>query len=130
MTHFGVINGCLFCDQKVKQQRTLGVITASAASKSQITASSQVRAAIAIQRVGITAGGNSWKSDPYHLCRMGAQTSHALPTGVMSNQVAPVRERRPIAAKDVHCLGGRDFGWTAPSQVCLVFTRAVQMHDR
>lgn len=53
-----------------------------------------------------------------------------LPARIMSNHVAPGRERRPISAKDVHCLGGRDFGRTAPSQICLVFTRVVQVHDR
>lgn len=54
MTHFGVINGCLFCDQKkVKQSTTLGVFAASAASKGQITASSLVRIALGLQRGGI-----------------------------------------------------------------------------
>lgn len=38
-----------------------------------------------------------------------------LPARIMSNHVAPGRERRPISAKNVHCLGGRDFDRTSPS---------------
>ena len=56
--------------------------------------------------------------------------NHYLPARVMSNQVTLGRERRPIAAKDVHGLSGRDCGRTAPGQICLVFTRVVQVHDR
>ena len=56
-----------------------------------------------------------------------AQNHGLSPARVMSNQVAPSRERRPIAAKDVRCLGSRYFGRTvAPSQICLVFTLIVQ----
>ena len=53
-----------------------------------------------------------------------------LPDCVMSNHVAPSRERRPVAAEDIHCFSRRDFGRTAPSQKNLVFTLVVQVHDR
>ena len=56
--------------------------------------------------------------------------NHYLPACVMSNQVAPGREHRHINATDVHRLGGRDFCWTAPSQIRFAFARVVQMHDR
>lgn len=63
--------------------------------------------------------------------RTGARPYHGLsPACIMSNHVTPSRERRPIAAKDVHCLGGGNFGRTAPSQICLIFALAVQVHDR
>jgi hypothetical protein len=52
------------------------------------------------------------------------------PARIMSNHVTPGRELRPISAKDVHCLGSRNFGWTTPSQICLIFALAVQVHDR
>ena len=59
-----------------------------------------------------------------------AKNHGLLPDCVMSNHVAPSRERRPVAAKDIHCFSRRDFGRTAPSQKNLVFTLVVQVHDR
>ena len=53
-----------------------------------------------------------------------------LPARIMSNHMTPGRERLPISAKDIHCLRGRDFRRTAPSQICLVFALVVQVHDR
>lgn len=76
---------------------------------------------------------NSWESDDIpSWCRRhgGGSSNHYLPARVMSNQVTPGRERGPIVAKDAHCLGGRNFGRTAPSQICLIFALAVQVHDR
>lgn len=46
--------------------------------------------------------------------RTGARPYHGLsPACIMSNHVTPSRERRPTAAKDVHCLGCRDYVRTA-----------------
>lgn len=74
------------------------------------------------QRVGLV-----YDSRP----RRGHAQDHGLsPARIMSNHVAPGRERRSISAKDIHCLGGGNFGRTAPSQICLVFALAVQVHDR
>jgi hypothetical protein len=63
--------------------------------------------------------------------RPGARPNRGLsPARIMSNHVTPGRKRRPISAKDIHCLGGGNFGRTAPSQIRLVFTLVVQVHDR
>lgn len=73
--------------------------------------------------------GSSMTCNPTAAAMEGSN-NHCLPARVMSNQVAPGRERRPISAKNIHCLGGGNFGRTAPSQIRLVFTLVVQVHDR
>ena len=45
--------------------------------------------------------------------------NHYLPARIVSNHVAPGRECRPISAKNIHCLGGGNFGRTAPVRYVL-----------